>query len=49
MTPQIQNTIRRLAAHHGYSAMFVENLGYGILLYSIGGMMYRIRGDGTML
>lgn len=49
MTPQIQNTIRRLAAHHGYSATFVENLGYGIFLYSFGGIVYRIRGDGTIL
>lgn len=49
MTPQVQGTVRRLVAHHGYSATFVESLGYGILLYSIGGYMYRIRGDGTIL
>lgn len=49
MTAQIQNVIRRLAAHHGYSAVFVENLGYGIYLYSFGGIVYRIRGDGTIL
>ncbi len=49
MTSQIQNTIRRLVARHGYSATFVQNMGNGIYLYSIGGIMYRIRGDGTIL
>ena len=49
MTAQIQNVIRRLSVHHGYSAVFVENLGYGIYLYSFGGIAYRIRGDGTIL
>ena len=49
MTIQVQNTIRRLVARHGYSATFVQNLGEGIYLYSIGGIMYRIRGDGTIL
>ena len=49
MTIQVQNTIRRLVAHHGYSATFVRNLGEGIYLYSIGGIMYRVRGDGTIL
>lgn len=49
MTPQVQHTIHRLSAHHGYSAQFVQNLGYGVFLYSIGGYMYRIRGDGTIL
>lgn len=49
MTTQVQNTVRRLVARHGYSATFVQNLGEGILLYSIGGIMYRIRGDGTIL
>jgi len=49
MTIQVQNTIRRLVAHHGYSATFVQNMGEGIYLYSIGGIMYRIRGDGTIL
>lgn len=49
MTIQVQNTIRRLVARHGYSATFVQSLGEGISLYSIGGIMYRIRGDGTIL
>lgn len=49
MTIQVQNTIRRLIARHGYSATFVQHLGEGICLYSIGGIMYRIRGDGTIL
>jgi hypothetical protein len=49
MTSQIQNTLRRLVARHGYSATFVQNMGNGIYLYSIGGIMYRIRGDGTIL
>lgn len=49
MTIQVQNTIRRLVARHGYSAMFVCHLGEGISLYSIGGIKYRIRGDGTIL
>lgn len=49
MTFQIQNTIRRLVAHHGYSATFVKHMGEGIVLYSIGGIFYRIRGDGTIL
>jgi hypothetical protein len=49
MTIQVQNVIRRLVAHHGYSATFVQNMGEGIYLYSIGGIMYRIRGDGTII
>jgi hypothetical protein len=49
MTVQVQNTVRRLVARHGYSATFVQHLGEGIVLYSIGGIMYRIRGDGTIL
>lgn len=49
MTPQIQNVIRKLVAHHGYSAQFVETLADGVYLYSVGGIMYRIRGDGTIL
>ena len=49
MTIQIQNTIRRLVTRHGYSAQFVQNMGEGIYLYSVGGIMYRIRGDGTIL
>lgn len=49
MTPQIQNVIRRLVAHHGYSAVFVRTLGDGVFLYSVGGIMYRLRGDGTIL
>ncbi len=49
MTIQVQNTIRRLVAHHGYSATFVRHMGEGIVLYSIGGIHYRIRGDGTIL
>jgi len=49
MTIQIQNTVRRLVARHGYSATFVQHMGEGIVLYSIGGIMYRIRGDGTIL
>lgn len=49
MTPQLQNTIRRLTAHHGYTATLIQNLGYGIYLYNIGGIYYKIRGDGTIL
>lgn len=49
MTIQVENTLLRLIAVHGYSAMFVCHLGEGISLYSIGGIMYRIRGDGTIL
>ena len=49
MTVQVQNTIRRLVARHGYSATFVQHMGEGISLYSIGGIMYRNRGDGTIL
>jgi hypothetical protein len=49
MTIQVQNTIRRLVARHGYSATFVQHMGEGISLYSVGGIMYRIRGDGTIL
>jgi hypothetical protein len=49
MTAQIQHVIRRLSVHHGYSAQFVETLADGIYLYSVGGIMYRIRGDGTIL
>lgn len=49
MTIQIQNTLSRLVARHGYSATFVQHLGEGIVLYSIGGIYYRIRGDGTIL
>jgi hypothetical protein len=49
MTIQVQNTVRRLVARHGYSATFVQHMGEGIVLYSIGGIMYRIRGDGTIL
>jgi len=49
MTIQIQNTIRRLVARHGYSATFIRHMGEGICLYSIGGIMYLVRGDGTIL
>jgi hypothetical protein len=49
MTLQVQNVIRKLVAHHGYSATFVQHLGEGITLWSIGGIMYRLRGDGTIL
>jgi hypothetical protein len=49
MTIQVQNVIRKLVAHHGYSATFVQHLGEGITLWSIGGIMYRLRGDGTIL
>ena len=49
MTIQVQNTIRRLVAYHGYSATLVHHMGEGISLYSIGGIFYRIRGDGTIL
>lgn len=48
-TPQVQNTLRRLEAHHGYSAKWIRNMGEGIQLYDIGGMYYRIRGDGTII
>lgn len=49
MTIQVENTLRRLIAIHGYSAMFVRHMGEGIGLYSVGGILYRIRGDGTIL
>jgi hypothetical protein len=49
MTIQVQNTLYRLIAQHGYSAMFVQHMGEGISLYSVGGYYYRIRGDGTIL
>lgn len=49
MTIQVQNTLRRLVSRHGYSATFVRHLGEGISLYSIGGIMYRIRGDGNII
>jgi hypothetical protein len=49
MTIQVQNTLYRLIAQHGYSAMFVRHMGEGISLYSVGGYYYRIRGDGTIL
>jgi hypothetical protein len=48
-TVQIQNTLSRLVAHHGYSAVFVRDFGEGIYLYNIGGYYYRIRGDGTII
>ena len=49
MTIQVQHTISRLVARHGYSATFVQHMEQGISLYSIGGIMYRIRGDGTII
>ena len=49
MTIQVQHTISRLTARHGYSATFIQNMGEGITLWSIGGIMYRLRGDGTIL
>lgn len=49
MTIQLENVIRKLEIHHGYSATFVDDMGYGITLWSIGGIYYRIRGDGTIL
>lgn len=49
MTIQVQNTLSRLAAHHGYDVTFVQTLAIGVYLYSIGGIYYRIRGDGTIL
>lgn len=49
ITPQMRNTINRLSDHHGYSATFIKNLSNGVSLYSIGGIYYKIRGDGTIL
>jgi hypothetical protein len=49
MTPQIQSVLRRLVAHHGYDATFMGMIADGIFLYSVGGIMYRLRGDGTIL
>lgn len=49
MTIQVQHTLSRLVARHGYSATFVRHLGEGISLYSVGGIMYRIRGDGNII
>jgi hypothetical protein len=49
MTIQVNNTIRRLAARHGYGPTFIQQLGEGITLWSFGGIYYTIRGDGTIL
>lgn len=49
MTIQLENTLNSLVAHHGYDAEFVEDMGYGITVWSIGGIYYTIRGDGTIL
>ena len=49
MTPQIQSVLRRLVAHHGYDATFVQTLADGVFLYSVGGIFYKLRGDGTIL
>ena len=49
MTVQVENTLRSLETHHGYAAEFVQSMGYGISLYSVGGIIYSIRGDGTVL
>ena len=49
MTIQVKNVVGKLSARHGYTAKFVQHLGEGITLWSIGGFMYRIRGDGTIL
>jgi len=48
-TVQIRHVLYRLEAHHGYPAQFVRNMGEGIYLYSLGGIYYKIRGDGTIL
>ena len=49
ITPQMQNAIDRLSDHHGYAATFIKNLGNGVSLYDVGGIYYKIRGDGTIL
>jgi len=49
ITPQMQSVIDRLSARHGYTATFIKNLGNGVSLYDIGGIYYKIRGDGTIL
>jgi hypothetical protein len=49
MTIQVKNTISRLVAHHGYSASFIRHMGEGITLWSIGGIVYLLRGDGTII
>jgi hypothetical protein len=49
ITPQMQDTIDRLSDHHGYTAIFIKNLGNGVSLYDVGGIYYKIRGDGTIL
>jgi hypothetical protein len=48
-TIQIENLLKKLEAEHGYKAEFIRDLGYGTFLYSIGGIYYRIRGDGTIM
>lgn len=49
MTRQLEHVLSGLSARHGYTAVFVRDLGYGIYLYDIGGYIYRLRGDGTIL
>ncbi len=49
ITSQVWNTVSRLVAHHGYTATLVKHLGEGITLWSVGGIYYRLRGDGTIL
>ena len=49
MTVQLANTLAILSARHGYAASIVNTLGYGVFLVSVGGILYRIRGDGSIL
>lgn len=48
-TVQVRNTVERLMRRHGYTATFSRAMGDGLFLYSIGGIWYRIRGDGTII
>lgn len=48
-TVQVRNTVEGLVRRHGYSASFAGQLAEGVYLYSIGGIGYKIRGDGSII
>lgn len=48
-TIQVRNTILQLQTYHGYAGELVSSLGYGITVWSFGGIFYKVRGDGTIL
>jgi hypothetical protein len=43
----VEKTLLSLIAFHGHSAMFVCELSGGVSLYTVGGVHYSIRDDGT--